>query len=180
MCLDFICFFAASRSHADEDDDSEGDQQMDDEAHIKASDCLFSHYDNAHRLAICLLVLQGVRDVRSSSSYCCSYESEFLHGYESLTWKEVRVSFDNSFIVEVFFDKKESNLPSSHGLQWFCLTPHNLSRVKVEFNFRSQSRFNQMIYSPCLCASSSIRDILNWLYNGVQWRGTFCILLIAI
>ena len=82
MCLDFICFFAASRSH--EDDDSEGDEQMDDEAYIKASDCLFSHYDNAHRLAICLLVLQGVRDFRSSSSYCCSYESEFLHGYESL------------------------------------------------------------------------------------------------
>ena len=82
--LGFHLFFAASRSHADEDDDSEGDQQMDDEAYIEASDCLFSHYNNAHRLAICLLVLQGVRDVRSSSSYCCSYESEFLHGHESL------------------------------------------------------------------------------------------------
>ena len=55
-------------------------------------------------------------------------------------WKEVRVSFDNSFIVEIFVDKRESNLPSSHGLQWFCLTPHNLSHVKVEFNIRSQLR----------------------------------------
>ena len=84
LCAWIIFVFAASRSHADEDDDSEGDEQMDDEAYIEASDCLFSHYDNAHRLAICLLVLQGVRIVRSSSYYCLTYESEFLHGHESL------------------------------------------------------------------------------------------------
>ena len=30
------------------------------------------------------------------------------------------------------------------------------------------SRLDQTIYSPCSCASSSIRDILNWLHSGAQ------------
>ena len=55
-------------------------------------------------------------------------------------WKEVRLSFDNSFTMEVFFDKRQSNLPCSYGLQWFYPTPHNLSRVKVELTSRSQLR----------------------------------------
>ena len=52
----------------------------------------------------------------------------------------MRLSFDNSFTTEVFFDKRQSNLPCSYGLQWFYLTPHNLSRVKVELTSRSQLR----------------------------------------
>ena len=55
-------------------------------------------------------------------------------------WKEVRLSFDNSFTMEVFFDKRQSNLPCSYGLQCFYLTPHNLSHVKVELFSRSQLR----------------------------------------
>ena len=30
------------------------------------------------------------------------------------------------------------------------------------------SKLDQMIYTPCPCASGSIRDIINWLYNGVR------------
>ena len=30
------------------------------------------------------------------------------------------------------------------------------------------SKLDQMIYSPCLCSSSLIRDVINWLYNGVR------------
>ena len=55
-------------------------------------------------------------------------------------WKEVRVLFDNSFVVEILFEKGRSNLTSYYGMQWFCLTPHNLFRVKVEFNDVSQLR----------------------------------------
>ena len=55
-------------------------------------------------------------------------------------WKEVRLSFDNSFTMEVFFDKRQSNLPCSYGLQCFYLTPHNLSHVKVELTSRKQLR----------------------------------------
>ena len=63
-------------------------------------------------------------------------------------WKEVRPGLDNFFIIEILFDKKKSNLPSYRGIQWFCLTPHNLFWVKVEFNSMSQLRLRG-------CADSS-------------------------
>ena len=30
------------------------------------------------------------------------------------------------------------------------------------------SRLDQLIYAPCLCSSSSVGDVFNWLYSGAR------------